>query len=431
MKPENFRANNQRPFTHKEYLDSLQDGREIYIYGERVKTLPLIRLFAMLRRPLASYMMHSMTLSPMNSSVGILIRVMAAIHIIFRYATSPAELRQQRDAIAHWSRQNYGWMGRSPDYKAAFGSVLGAFPEFYGQFADNARNWYQRIQESGLYFNHAIVNPPLDRHKSADEVKDVYIHIEKETDAGIIVSGAKVVATNSALTHYNFIGFGSAQVMGEDPDFALMFVAPMDADGMKLISRGSYELMVGATGSPFDYPLSSRFDENDAILVMDNVLIPWENILIYRDFDRCRRWSTQGGFARLFPLQACTRLGVKLDFITALLKKSLMCTGSLEFRGVQADLGEVVAWRNVIWALSDAMCAEAKPWVNGAYLPDLAALQAYRVIAPMAYCKIKNIIERTLASGLIYLPSSVRDLQIRLSTNTCRVMCGVQTVSTM
>lgn len=70
-------------------------------------------------------------------------------------------------------------MGRSPDYKAAFGSVLGAFPEFYGQFADNARNWYQRIQESGLYFNHAIVNPPLDRHKSADEVKDVYIHIEK------------------------------------------------------------------------------------------------------------------------------------------------------------------------------------------------------------------------------------------------------------
>lgn len=106
-------------------------------------------------------------------------------------------------------------MGRSPDYKAAFGSVLGAFPEFYGQFADNARNWYQRIQESGLYFNHAIVNPPLDRHKSADEVKDVYIHIEKETDAGIIVSGAKVVATNSALTHYNFIGFGSAQVMGK------------------------------------------------------------------------------------------------------------------------------------------------------------------------------------------------------------------------
>ncbi|MBW6234246.1 Pyoverdin chromophore biosynthetic protein pvcC, partial [Pseudomonas aeruginosa] len=130
-------------------------------------------------------------------------------------------------------------------------------------------------------FNHAIVNPPIDRHLPTDKVKDVYIKLEKETDAGIIVSGAKVVATNSALTHYNMIGFGSAQVMGENPDFALMFVAPMDADGVKLISRASYEMVAGATGSPYDYPLSSRFDENDAILVMDNVLIPWENVLIY------------------------------------------------------------------------------------------------------------------------------------------------------
>lgn len=53
---------------------------------------------------------------------------------------------------------------------------------------------------------------------------------------------------------------------------------------------------------------------------MDNVLIPWENVLIYRDFDRCRRWTMEGGFARMYPLQACVRLAVKLDFITALLK---------------------------------------------------------------------------------------------------------------
>jgi 4-hydroxyphenylacetate 3-monooxygenase len=81
-------------------------------------------------------------------------------------------------------------------------------------------------------------------------------------------------------------------------------------------------MVAGATGSPYDYPLSSRFDENDAILVMDHVLIPWENVLIYRDFDRCRRWTMEGGFARMYPLQACVRLAVKLDFITALLKKS-------------------------------------------------------------------------------------------------------------
>ena len=379
MKPEDFRASTQRPFTGEEYLKSLQDGREIYIYGERVKdvtTHPAFRnaaasvaqLYDALHKP---EMQDSLC---WNTDTGSAVYT----HKFFRVAKSADDLRQQRDAIAEWSRLSYGWMGRTPDYKAAFGCALGANPGFYGQFEQNARNWYTRIQETGLYFNHAIVNPPIDRHLPTDKVKDG--------------------------------DFGSAQVMGENPDFALMFVAPMDADGVKLISRASYEMVAGATGSPYDYPLSSRFDENDAILVMDNVLIPWENVLIYRDFDRCRRWTMEGGFARMYPLQACVRLAVKLDFITALLKKSLECTGTLEFRGVQADLGEVVAWRNTFWALSDSMCSEATPWVNGAYLPDHAALQTYRVLAPMAYAKIKNIIERNVTSGLIYLPSSARDL---------------------
>ncbi|OCA53699.1 4-hydroxyphenylacetate 3-monooxygenase, oxygenase component [Photorhabdus namnaonensis] len=411
MKPEDFRADKKRPFTGEEYLKSLQDGREIYIYGERVKdvtTHPAFRNSAasigQLYDALHAPETHDVLCWNTDTGNG------GYTHKFFRFATSADDLRQQRDAIAEWSRQTYGWMGRSPDYKAAFGNVLGAFPEYYGQFADNARTWYKRIQETGVYFNHAIVNPPIDRHKPADETRDVYIKLEKETDAGIIVSGAKVVATNSALTHYNFIGFGSAQVMGDNPDFALMFVAPMDAEGVKLISRGSYELVAGATGSPFDYPLSSRFDENDAILVMDKVLIPWENILIYRDFDRARNWAIQAGFTSLFPLQACIRLAVKLDFITALLQRSLECTGVIEFRGVQANLGEVVAWRNLFWSLSDAMWAEAKPWKGGAYMPDTQAIQTYRVMAPMAYTKIKNIIESNVTSGLIYLPSSVRDM---------------------
>ncbi len=82
----------------------------------------------------------------------------------------------------------------------------------------------------------------------------------------------------------------------------------------------------------------------------------------------------------------------------------------VDFRGVQADLGEVVAWRNLFWSLTNAMWAEAKPWENGVYLPDTQAIQTYRVMAPMAYTKIKNIIESNVTSGLIYLPSSVRDM---------------------
>ena len=193
----------------------------------------------------------------------------------------------QRDAIAAWARITYGWMGRSPDYKAAFLNTLGANAEFYGKFADNARAWHKRGQEAVLYLNHALVNPPIDRDKPVEQVKDVYITIQKETDAGIYVSGAKVVATNSALTHYNFLG----QNMGQeiiDPAMVVMFIAPMNTPGIKLICRPSYELAAAATGSPWDYPLTSRFDENDAIFVFDNAFIPWENVVIHRDVERLK-----------------------------------------------------------------------------------------------------------------------------------------------
>lgn len=410
--PEEIRNDRSRPFTGEEYLESLRDGREIYIYGERVDDITthpafrnaaasMAKLYDALHDPAS----RDELCVPTDTGNG------GYTHRSFRYARSQDDLRGQRDAIAAWSRLSYGWMGRTPDYKAAFGSALGIIPEFYGKFEDNARAWYTRIQESCLFLNHAIVNPPVDRHKPVDEVRDVFITVDEETADGIYVSGAKVVATGSALTHYNFIGQGSAGLLGDCPDLALMFIAGMNVPGMKLICRPSYELMAGLSGAPFDYPLSSRFDENDAILILDHAFIPWENVLVYRDLDRCRNWFPQGGFGRLFPMQACTRLAVKLDFISGLLVKALRCTGSMEFRGVQAAVGEVIAWRNTIWSLTEAMISNGKPWQHDSWMPCIEAQQAYRVLAPQIYSFVKKTIEEVVASGLIYLPSGVRDLR--------------------
>lgn len=414
MYPESYRSNAQRPLTGAEYLASLRDGRDIYIYGDRVEdvtTHPAFRNAAASVARLYDALHDPATKDelcwPTDTGNG------GYTHKFFTIPRTQDELRAQRDAIAAWSRLSYGWMGRTPDYKAAFGQALGANPEFYGRFADNARHWYRRIQESVLYLNHAIVNPPIDRNLPSDQVSDVFMRIVEENDKGIVVSGAKVVATNSALTHYNFIGFGSAQVMGDNTDFAVMFLAPMNAKGVKLICRPSYELQAGLTGGAFEYPLSSRFDENDAILILDHVFVPWEDVLVHRDYERCRSFASQGGFGRIYPMQGCTRLAVKLDFISGLLVKALECTGTLEFRGVAAQVGEVISWRNLFWSLTDAMHGAAERqdnWSTPALLPSNQAMQTYRVMAPTAYPAIKKIIEQTVASGLIYLPSGSRDL---------------------
>jgi 4-hydroxyphenylacetate 3-monooxygenase len=164
-------------------------------------------------------------------------------------------------------------------------------------------------------------------------------------------------------------------------------------------------------GTPFDYPLSSRMDENDSIIVFDDVFVPWENVFAYGDIEKVNNFFPRSGFLPRFMFQGCTRLAVKLDFISGLLLKAVEATGAKDFRGVQAQVGEILAWRNLFWGLTDAMARATVPWTEGYVLPNLDYGLAYRVMASLAYPKIKEIIENTLASALIYLPSSALDLQ--------------------
>ena len=412
LKCEDAIAAKGRPFTGREYLESLRDGREVYVYGERVADVTTHPAFRNAARSIARLYdaLHDdktkgLLTCPTDTGSG------GYTQKFFRVAHSREDIVAQRDAIAAWARMTYGWMGRSPDYKAALMNTLGANHAFYEKFSDNAKTWYRRAQENVLFMNHAIVNPPVDRARSADQVKDVFITIQKETDAGVYVSGAKVVATNSALTHYNFLGQGSAAAPTSDPELAIMFIAPMNAPGVKLICRPSYEMMANVMGSPFDYPLSSRFDENDAIFVFDNVLIPWEDVLLHRDTEKLKVFFPRSGFLQGYQLQGCTRLAVKLDFLVGVIAKALRAAGSDEFRGNQALLGEIIAWRNLFWGLTDAMAHNPTPWIGDTVLPNAQSGASYRVLAGDAYRRVREIVEKIVASSLIYLPSSTKDFR--------------------
>jgi 4-hydroxyphenylacetate 3-monooxygenase len=402
----------ERPMTGAEYLQGLRDGREIWLYGERVKdvtTHPAFRnaarMVARLYDALHDPTQQAVLTTETDTGSG------GRTHKFFRASRSAQELLEARDAIATWARIGYGWMGRSPDYKASFLATLGGNSDFYAPYQDNARRIYRETQEKVLYLNHAIINPPVDRNRPPHEVKDVFVHVEQETDAGLIVSGAKVVATGSALTHYNFIGQYSTLPLQQE-EFAVVFVLPMDAPGLKLLCRPSYEMAAAVMGSPFDYPLSSRLDENDSILVLDHVLIPWENVLIYRDLEKVANFFPVSGFLNRFTFHGATRLAVKLDFIAGLFMKAVEATGSNQFRGVQAAVGEVLAWRHTFWGLTTAMATNPNPGPNGTVLPNVDYGVAYRVLAPTVYPRIKQLIEEIVASGLIYINSNAADFKI-------------------
>jgi len=401
-----------KPFTGAEYMDSLRDNREIWIYGERVKDVTTHPAFRNTTRMLARLYdglhddAHKDKLCvPTDTGNG------GVTHPFYKAPTSSEDLIASRDAIAEWARMTYGYMGRSPDYKASFLATLGGNPDFYEPFDENARNWYKKVNEEVTFVNHAIVNPPVDRDKELEEVRDVYMRVEKETDGGLIVSGAKVVATTSTLTQYNFIA-NNGLLPIKTKDFAFVCIVPNDSPGLKLFCRPSYEFMSAVVGSPYDYPLSSRLDENDSIIVFDKVFVPWENVFAYGDIDKVNNFFPRSGFLPRFMLHGCTRLAVKLDFISGLMLKGVESTGAQDFRGVKAQVGEILAFRNMFWSITDSMCRNVTPWTEGYVSPNLEAGLGYRVLSNIAYTRINEIIQNTLASALVYLPSHANDFKV-------------------
>jgi len=307
-------------------------------------------------------------------------------HRFFTAAYSAEDLQKSRTAIDIWQRMNYGWMGRTPDYKAAFMGQLAEGYGYYEPFGENALNWYKKFASQGLHINHVLIDPPINRAKGRAEVRDLYVSLEKSDDQGIYVTGAKMVATGSALTHATFVAVNSGTAArmeaGRDEDMALVFLADMNAPGLKLVSRPSYELKAH---SPFDAPLASRFDENDAVVVFENCFVPWENVLVFRDVEKTKGFYASSGFFNRFNLQSAVRLCIKLEF----------CIG-LMVKGTEA--------------MTTAMVSDPEPGIGDSVVPSLQTAAACRIYTTNAWTQVRETFETILAGAPSFTISGVNDM---------------------
>ena len=397
--------------TGADFLDSLDDGREVWFDGQRIGKITEHPAFRTAARSVAQLYdgLHDPALKDELTTVD---KFGITTHKFFAPAYSVQDLVGARQAIAIWQRMAYGWMGRTPDYKAAFMAQLAEGHSFYEPYGDNALAWYKKCASQALFINHVLIDPPIDRNKARVDVRDVYLSVDKDDDKGIYVSGAKMVATGSALTHMTFVAVNSGTAArmeeGRDEDMALVFLIDMNAPGLKLLTRPSYEYNAR---SPFDAPLASRFDENDAVMVFENAFIPWENVLIYRDVAKTKGFYAKSGFFNRFNLQSAVRLATKLEFCIGLLMKGTDASGTSKFRGVQAAIGEMVSMRELIWSLTTAMVYEPEPGIGNTVLPRIQTAAASRVYTTRSWHRVREIFESILAGAPIYTVSSVRDLQ--------------------
>jgi 4-hydroxyphenylacetate 3-monooxygenase len=395
--------------TGKAYLESLDDGREVWLDGTRVEHLQDHPSFRNTARSIAALYdsLHDPE-SPPNLSWTTERGTLS--HRAFRIARTRRHLSERAAAMRTWAEMHYGFMGRTPDYKAGLAVGLGAYPSYFEEYSANATAWYQRMTDDVLFMNHVGVNPMVDRTKRPHQLRDINVRAVSEDDAGFVVTGAKMVGTAAAFTHANLV-FSSANLPLDERDTeqALVFIVPTNAEGLKLISRPSYEGAVSAR-SPFDYPLSSRFDENDATMVFDHVHIPWENCLVYRNADRANRFFTEAQVVQNLMLHGAVRFATKMRFVCGLLIKVAQQNGTIDYRGTRIRLGEAIGYCWTMDSLVRDSCTSPDPGPGGSVAPSHRSIFALRALAPKIYPLMRELLQLVGAGGFVQLPSGSEDL---------------------
>jgi 4-hydroxyphenylacetate 3-monooxygenase len=277
--------------TGKAFLASLRDERRIHIDGERVTDVTQDPRFAGAAQSLADLydMQHDPTLAPRMTSASPVDG--APVGLSFIEPRSAADLVRRREMVKLWMDATCGMLGRSPDFMNVFLTGLASAADTFGdkdaRFADNLRAYYAFVRDNDLCLTHTLVNPQVDRSKPVErQDKDLAAKIVKETSEGIVIRGARMVSTLAAYANELLVMPSTHLAVNKEAEpYAFGFAVPVDAPGLMFVCRPS--VIYQNAASPLDHPLSSRFDETDAMAVFEDVLVPWERIFIHRDPEMC------------------------------------------------------------------------------------------------------------------------------------------------
>jgi len=321
------------------------------------------------------------------------------------------DLTRRREMMSQWAHASYGMMGRTPDFLNVTIMSMAAAGDFFGEnrpeFKQNVVNYYEHVRENDLCMTHTLVNLQRNRAPSAtsmDYSTDVALHVVKETDAGLVVRGPRVLATLGPLSDEIMVYPTRSSLLARDEDarkYAFAFAVPCGIDGLRFICRESFDL----GKSHFDHPLGSRFEEMDAIVFFDDVLVPWERVFMYGDRHKCNNMSNETGQYVHTGHQVVTKNIAKCEFITGIASLMVKTLGSGDIPQVQGLLGELVENLEITRALLTQSEVNAKIDDWGVMLPDRVPLNVARNLFIKMYPRMAEIIQLLGSSSLMALPS--------------------------
>ena len=391
------------------YVESLKKNTPtVYLGGRRIADVTAEPIFQEPIRAIAEQ--YDMQLDPAYRDVMTYVSPAsgAPVSTSFLIPYSREDLVKKRKHFKLRADHNFGFMGRAPDFMNQFVTgwhlMADRFARGGARYGQNATRYYEYVREHDLFLTHMLVNPQIDRSKTSAQQEDPFLHLGRvrETADGIVLRGAKMLGTMAPITEeVAVIPFGG--VPPGDDAYGLVFAVPTNTPGLSFICR---ETVSPLPRSRFDHPLSSRFEEMDCIAVFEDVLVPWDRVLVDGSPGAGEIINTLGAdFGAILNMQTASRLLSQLEFFSGLAMKLADAIGITGFLHVQEKLGEMLSHMEVARAVFYGAEAMAQPGPGGVWLPGGHGLRAFHLQSGKIYSRFVEIVQTLAAGGFFYLPS--------------------------
>lgn len=392
--------------TGSQFLAGLQrTKREIWVDGERiadVTTHPKLRggaesLAAMFDRQHA----HATECLFIDPDSG------EDTNISHMIPRSKDDLWRRHAGLTRMSEGSMGIMGRTPDYMnmkfAAFASAPRVWAGADGRNERGARNvvdFQRHISRFDVSLTHTIIQPTIDKRTDNHFTdNNVSVHKVGETADGIVVRGARVLATLAPYADEQTV-YPSQPLPPEATEYALSFAVPLDTPGLKFLCRDS----ASAPGAdPFDKPLSSRFDEQDAFCVFDDVLVPWDRVFIDGDV-QIYNSMRETGYAISMTTHTTIRALTKLEFAYGLATRMAELIGDYSPATTEM-LGELACYVRITRNAVELSLEQAWEREDGVWFPNGAAIEPMRAMLAGWMPRVAEIITLIGSHNLLTTPS--------------------------
>jgi len=398
--------------TGKEYLESIRDGRKVYIGSELVEDVTAHPAFRNAAKSFAG--IYDRKRAPENRDVMVCEEDGDTFSTYYMLPRTREDLLRRFEThrrIASWT---HGLLGRSPDNFPSYVSGLAMDPAMFDRirkgFGDNIRNYHRHMRKNDIFASHTVTNPQgwrtANPAASAKRTSPT-LRVVAEDDRGVTINGLKMLGTAMVFCHETWCGNLQPVAPGNEKE-TITCAVPLNSPGVSIWSRKPYELHAK---SEFDNPLASRFDENDAAVLFENVKVPWERVFCHDNIEMTRAiYMLTPGHA-MANHQANVRFLEKLKFIVGIAGKLVEMNGAGQVPAVQFTLGRLAAMQATLEGLimGAINCGEAQT-------PPFHTVNRRYVYAALHWCsnhhsEICDTVRELMGAGVFQMPADASVLE--------------------